>query len=753
MSAHVAQRPGLMPVASVLETADGLVNFRLGQGYKFHEYIILTGWCNRKFSASLKKSQVAIFFDPENRNKEEGTRFVLIYEYAEIPYSEICLDWASHKYSITIPHKKLGKFTGFQGYEFNFAYMGILDHIKRFSPGWHEFLKNCSAEATELLKGRTASPFWNTVWETRKAHVEQGFKIEIERIENNILTGRLSGPDKRSVPVSLFLDNEAILEGTPITEDGFSFRCGLSPEDPDKWSLLTLKEAKTGRLLDFRFLEKPQFDSRYIIRLEYTEPDLMGWTVDGNNPERVYEIGIMIDGFLYARTRNDKPRADLLKKGLSGGKGGFIFSNPVPLMPKGKHEIRFIFPDGALSEKYENISNNSRIKLIRNLQELKRRISIIIPIYNAAEDLSECLILLSKYTRKPYRLILVDDNSPDPKIGEILDKAQNELGAIVIHNEENIGFSGSVNRGIQAAEEDDVILLNSDARVTSEWLEGLLVAAGSSAKIGTVTPMSNRAGAFSAPEPGNDNLLPQGATESDYARAFRRESYGLYPVVPTGNGFCMYIARKCLDETGLFDQEAFPRGYGEENDFCMRAMRKGWRHIIDDRTYVYHERGRSFGTEKQELMQQGAEIINERYPEYRQAIKIFHDGQKINLARHAAIKASMNIVKDRLLRILYVIESENNNLASEIRKMTHNYIDYYLLILKSYELKLYNVVNRKLLLREKYIFNKLPGEERDKEIGVVLITIIYKYDIEELHSEDQKIKLKYRKYINKYIFK
>src|SRR3546814_16309874 len=51
--------------------------------------------------------------------------------------------------------------------------------------------------------------------------------------------------------------------------------------------------------------------------------------------------------------------------------------------------------------------------------------------------------------------------------------------------------------------------------------------------------------------------------------------------VPTGNGFCMYIRRAMLEDVGLFDEQAFPVGYGEENDLCMRAIDAGWHHLVD----------------------------------------------------------------------------------------------------------------------------------------------------------------------------
>ena len=57
----------------------------------------------------------------------------------------------------------------------------------------------------------------------------------------------------------------------------------------------------------------------------------------------------------------------------------------------------------------------------------------------------------------------------------------------------------------------------------------------------------------------------------------------------------MYIRRAALADVGLFDADAFGRGYGEENDFCLRASARGWRHLLACDTFVYHEGAVSFG--------------------------------------------------------------------------------------------------------------------------------------------------------------
>ena len=99
-----------------------------------------------------------------------------------------------------------------------------------------------------------------------------------------------------------------------------------------------------------------------------------------------------------------------------------------------------------------------------------------------------------------------------------------------------------------------------------------------------------------------------------YAELVRNASSGEHPEVPILNGFCLYIKRKVFDIIGLFDEETFPQGYGEENDFCFRAADAGFKLRVATDTYVYHAKTKSFGTERREsLIKNANAILHERY--------------------------------------------------------------------------------------------------------------------------------------------
>ncbi|NSL24027.1 glycosyltransferase [Agrobacterium tumefaciens] len=400
---------------------------------------------------------------------------------------------------------------------------------------------------------------------------------------------------------------------------------------------------------------------RFTCKIDLLTPEeVSGWAVNSAHPEQTFNVEILIDGIFFNTVSNNQPRNDLKQKGISEGLGGIRCALPFSYFDEGKYQVSIRMPDGSIQKNALDISNPRRSVKYSGLATLEKPLTVIVPIYNAFDDLVVCINKLQKYTPGNVDVILIDDCSPDPRIARALESVADVRNVRVLRNSQNLGFTHTVNLGIAEAGRNNVIILNSDARVTPGWIDGMRLAASSGPRIATVTAMSDRAGAFSAPSIGNENLLPVGVEEASYARAFRRRSLGLYPMVPTGNGFCMYISRDCIDEIGSLDAQAFPRGYGEENDFCMRARLAGWRNIIDDRTYVFHERSKSFGSAKTELMAAGRAVVDSRYPDYKQAIQIFSTSEKIALARYQARRALQDCIdegSDRQ-RVLYVTSTQ-----------------------------------------------------------------------------------------------
>lgn len=219
---------------------------------------------------------------------------------------------------------------------------------------------------------------------------------------------------------------------------------------------------------------------------------------------------------------------------------------------------------------------------------------VIIPVFNAFEKLEACLASLTNTLTCNAEVLLIDDASTDKRVLPLLRSwvNQSESSRRLIIHEVNQGFVTTANHGMQLAE-TDVILLNSDTEVTSGWLENLAQCLDSDKSIATATPWSNNGEIVSIPGFCVANPVP----ENPEAIAAVISSCGKpgYPGMPTAVGFCMAISLQAIKELGVFDEAAFGRGYGEENDFCQRAEKAGFQNVLCDNTYVVHHGGASFG--------------------------------------------------------------------------------------------------------------------------------------------------------------
>lgn len=263
-------------------------------------------------------------------------------------------------------------------------------------------------------------------------------------------------------------------------------------------------------------------------------------------------------------------------------------------------------------------------------------IDIVVPVYNAADDLRACAASVLAHLRPDVRLVLIDDASPDPAIAQIFAEfatlAHPQMS--LLRNDTNLGFTGTANRGMLLSRAD-VILLNSDTIVTPGWLDAMMHCLATDPRIGTLTPFSNNAEILSFPRFCEDNPWPADADPAMVARAMAAMAVPTYPDIPTGVGFCMLVRRAVLDDVGVFDM-AFGRGYGEENDLCVRAARRGWRNVLADNAFVVHTGARSFTAEKEALCARNLGILLDRHPHYNDMVREFVAADPLRALRDAA---------------------------------------------------------------------------------------------------------------------
>lgn len=253
----------------------------------------------------------------------------------------------------------------------------------------------------------------------------------------------------------------------------------------------------------------------------------------------------------------------------------------------------------------------------------KKKVSIILPVYNAGDFTIKCInSVLESKTNVPYELIIVDDCSKENGLYEKL--LQFKTPDIKIYqNSKNLGFVKTCNNAIKLSEiENDIILLNSDTEVTDYWLDKMQENAYSSIFIGTVTPLSNNGSICSMPQFCKNNNIPNGYDKDSLNKlTVHTNLYETY-VLPTCVGFCTYIKRSVLNLVGLLDDKKYGKGYGEENDFSMRVIKAGYVNALDSSTFIYHKGNASFLTGDSFSTENYKKLIND-YPNYPNLVQDF----------------------------------------------------------------------------------------------------------------------------------
>lgn len=229
-------------------------------------------------------------------------------------------------------------------------------------------------------------------------------------------------------------------------------------------------------------------------------------------------------------------------------------------------------------------------------------VNIIVCVHDALDDVRRCLESVVQYMLPSDALILVDDGS-EAVTRDFLIELAGQQHATLLRNDAACGYGCAANQGLRVATADYVILLNSDTIVTAEWLDRLVACGESDSSIGLLGPLSNTASWQSIPELEDHgdwaaNPLPEGVSIEQMGQWVAQYSARLYPALPFLNGFCYGIKRDVIDRIGYLDEANFGRGYGEENDFTLRALQAGFRTAIADDVYVYHAQSRSYSHEK-----------------------------------------------------------------------------------------------------------------------------------------------------------
>lgn len=261
----------------------------------------------------------------------------------------------------------------------------------------------------------------------------------------------------------------------------------------------------------------------------------------------------------------------------------------------------------------------------------KPQISIIVPVYSDWWSLSKNITSLKKYLANSEDISVhyVNDCGPEADILEkkIKENIDGLTNFYYYRNEKNLGFVGTCNKATSELvnRNDDILLLNSDTKVTKDFIVEMRKVLYSQGNIGAVTSRSNNATIWSVPM---TSKLANYRVISYLLYRFIKVGLPEKYITPTIHGFCVLIRREVIERYGLFDK-IYGRGYGEENDFAMRLRKHGWKCAVANYSFVFHYESRSFGSEvRNEQIAKNEKILLERYPDYRHLVQEYWDNTR-----------------------------------------------------------------------------------------------------------------------------
>ncbi|MGY6630161.1 MAG: glycosyltransferase family 2 protein [Wenzhouxiangella sp.] len=214
-------------------------------------------------------------------------------------------------------------------------------------------------------------------------------------------------------------------------------------------------------------------------------------------------------------------------------------------------------------------------------------ISLIIPNYNGAHHLADCLDSLALQTVFPRcEFILVDNASNDDSIALV---ARDYPWVKALELSENRGFSSAVNAGIELAQGEIIVLLNNDTRAAADWLEQIETAMNSQPGAAIIASRMLRWEPPHRIDSAGDRFALLHGQGLNIAAGQPADSRPRATWVPAACAGAAAYRRSLFEDIGRFD-ESFFLVY-EDLELSLRALVAGHRCLYWPKAVVYHKRG------------------------------------------------------------------------------------------------------------------------------------------------------------------
>ncbi len=347
-------------------------------------------------------------------------------------------------------------------------------------------------------------------------------------------------------------------------------------------------------------------------------------------------------------------------------------------LPDNIMEIRIFHEEGELSgsplyqkSHFLDYLRKPYVSVAKSLKKGEKieKITVIVPVYRGFEATRETLeSLMTQPCKTKCRILVVNDNSPEENIRNYVESLARTGLIELLTTKRNLGFVGAINNALNYCADGDVVLLNSDVKVMSGWLDRLFTVAKSSDNVGMVVPFSNNAEHLSFPFPMNGNPYPDNETFALLDKLASQVNKGCYIEIPQGIGFCMYINRKVLDIVKAIDDRLISNGYGDDVDLSIRIRQAGLKILCATDLFVAHRGNVSFGGQKRSLAMLNMRRIYGKYKGSYEEMIDFLAEDPLKEARYRLEEARLASPKSPCLIILGIISEIN--FFEEIKRIT-----------------------------------------------------------------------------------
>ena len=212
--------------------------------------------------------------------------------------------------------------------------------------------------------------------------------------------------------------------------------------------------------------------------------------------------------------------------------------------------------------------------------------TILILTHNQWQYTKMCIDSIKRKTQTPYKILVVDNGSTD----ETVKALRHDPTIYHIENTHNLGFAAGFNVGLYQTDTPYFVLCNSDVVVTPGWLHNMIFHIASDEKLLLLGARSNH---VSGPQIVK-NVPYKNDTELDtYAKTFTTNRETPLTYFHRIVFFFTLFKREALHKVGFLD-EIFGKGNFEDDDYCLRLAKKGFKAAYDNTVFIHHYGSRGF---------------------------------------------------------------------------------------------------------------------------------------------------------------